>query len=82
MISLEDWELLVELVNNLDDPLPDREYADSAIIPGREGLHAGMTVTTTADQTASEGVSSDQLSGGDQEALIFINSRGEFSSIQ
>ena len=58
----------MELVNDLDDPLPDREYADSAIIPGREGLHAGTTVTTAADQTASEGVSSDQLlSGGDQE---------------
>ena len=58
----------MELVNDLNDPLPDREYANSAIIPSREGLHAGTTVTTTADQTASEGVSSDQLlSGGDQE---------------
>ena len=68
LTSLEDWELLVELVNDLDDPLPDREYANSAIIPSQEGLHEGTTVTTTADQTTSEGVSSDQLlSGGDQE---------------
>ena len=59
MTSLEDWELLVELVNGLDDPLPDREYADSAIMTGRrEGL--GMAVATTLDQTASEGVSGDQ----------------------
>jgi hypothetical protein len=57
----------VELVNDLDDPLPDKEYADSAIISGQEG-RIGAAITTTADQTASEGVSSDQLlSGGDHE---------------
>ena len=48
----------MELVNDLDHPLPDREYADSAIMTGRQGL--GMAVATTADQTASEGVSTVQ----------------------
>ena len=55
----------MELVNDLDDPLPDRETAASALTAGRE-----EQIAITADQTASEGVSSDQLlSGGDQEAL-------------
>ena len=42
----------MELVNDLDHPLPDREYADTAIT-SREGLETA--VATTADQTASEG---------------------------
>ena len=54
----------MELVNDLDDPLPDRETADSALTAGRE-----EQIATVADQIASEGVSSDRLlSGGDQEA--------------
>lgn len=83
MTSLEDWELLVELVNDLDDPLPDREYAESAIMTGRrEGL--GMAVTTTLDQTASEGVSSDQevseCVGMDQVASMSMTDEGLNSS--
>lgn len=48
----------MELVNGLDDPLPDRGYAESAIISGREGLQTA--VATSSDQTALEGVSGNQ----------------------
>ena len=49
LTSLEDWQLLVELVNDLDHPLPDRERSDQMV---SECVSTDQVVSTS---TAGEG---------------------------